>query len=77
MSIFAQIPHFSGKLAAPCQVKSARERPPVCSLFSMPLAIQRPLCFHTSVQNVCSISVENAIGALTKLALHLNTSLGP
>ena len=77
MSVFVQIPHFFGKLAASCQVKSARERPPVCSLFSMPLAIQRLLCFHTSVQNVCSISVENATGALTKLALHLNTSLGP
>ena len=77
VSIFVPIPHFLGELAASCHVKSAREMPPVCSLFSMPLAIQRPLCFHTSVQNVCSISVENAIGALTKLALHLNISLGP
>ena len=76
MSIFVPIPHFLGELAMSYQVKSGREMPPVCSLFLMLLAIQSLLCFHTSVQNVCSISVENAIGALTKLALYLNISLG-
>ena len=32
--------------------------------------------FPHNVRNICSVSVRNAIGVLTRLALHLNIALG-